>query len=420
MKTRKIIVAVVFILAILALGGWVWQSQTASASTDTSLEATGTIETTEVSIAPELGGRVTEVLVAEGKPVAKGQILVQLDGAVLEAQRSQAEAAVAAAQAQLKAARANDDLLKAGAQREQIDAAEQAVQTVKANVAGASAQLAQLQDGPRAADIAAAEAAAAQAAAQLKVSQDTYDKVTQCVTIKMPDGTKNEVCPGLGTREEQARAALKAAQEAAAAAQQRVEQLKNGATRNELNAARAQVTAAQSQQAMAQAQLELLQNGARPEQEAAAQAQVEVAQAQADAAAAALKVFDAQIDQLTLRAPSAGVVLNRAIEPGEVVMPGATLLSIGRLDSLKVTVYLPEDRFGRVTPGQPVSLRVDAYPERVFSGTVRRVADQAEFTPTNIQTKDDRTRLVYAVVIGIDNPDLALKPGMIADVTFGS
>lgn len=419
MKTRKMILILVPVLAIIALGGWAWQSQTAAASPESPLAATGTIETTEVTIAPELGGRVTDVLVAEGDRINTGQVLIQLDGAVLAAQRSQAEAAVAAAEAQLKVAQANDDLLRAGAQREQIDAAAQTVQTAQANVAGAAAQLAQLRAGPRQADIAAAEAAAAQAAAQLKVSQDTYDKVTECVTIKMPDGSKNEVCPGLGTREEQARAALKAAQDAEAAAQQRVKQLQQGATQNELNTARAQVAAAQSQQAAAQAQLELLQTGARPEQLAAAQAQVEAAHAQVDAAQAAVKVLDAQIDKLTVRAPSNGVVLNRAIEPGEVVMPGATLLSIGQLDSLKVTVYLPEDQFGHITPGQVVSLRVDAYRDRVFSGTVRRVANQAEFTPTKIQTKDDRTRLVYAIVIGLDNPDLALKPGMIADVTFG-
>ena len=83
------------------------------------------------------------------------------------------------------------------------------------------------------------------------------------------------------------------------------------------------------------------------------------------------------------------------------------------------TVYLPEDRFGLVSPGQTASVRVDTYPDRLFEGTVSQVADQAEFTPSNIQTKDDRVRLVYAVTISLDNADLALKPGMIADVLFG-
>ena len=71
-----------------------------------------------------------------------------------------------------------------------------------------------------------------------------------------------------------------------------------------------------------------------------------------------------------------------------------------------------------IVPGQTVQGRVDTYPNRDFEGTVLRMANEAEFTPTNVQTKEDRTRLVYAVVISLENPELALKPGMIADVDF--
>jgi HlyD family secretion protein len=85
---------------------------------------------------------------------------------------------------------------------------------------------------------------------------------------------------------------------------------------------------------------------------------------------------------------------------------------------LELRVYLPEDRFGLVTPGQLANVTVDTYPNREFVGTVLQVADEAEFTPSNIQTKEDRVRLVYAVVISLDNPDLALKPGIIADAEF--
>ena len=103
-----------------------------------------------------------------------------------------------------------------------------------------------------------------------------------------------------------------------------------------------------------------------------------------------------------------------------MALPGATLIEIGRLDKLELTVYLPEEKFGLAAPGQTVRVSVDAYPGRVFEGTLLRMANEAEFTPTNVQTKEDRTRLVYAVVISLDNPELALKPGMIADVEFGS
>lgn len=187
----------------------------------------------------------------------------------------------------------------------------------------------------------------------------------------------------------------------------------HGARAEEIAAAQAQVDAAAAQRDAVAANLEALLNGARPEEITAPKAQVDAAQAQLDA-------LDQQLVKFTLTAPWDGILLTRSIEPGETALPGAILLKIGRLDLLELTVYLPEDRFGLVTPGQTAEARVDAYPGTVFPGTVLRVADEAEFTPTNIQTKDDRVRLVYAVVISLDNPDLLLKPGMIADVEFGN
>ncbi len=173
----------------------------------------------------------------------------------------------------------------------------------------------------------------------------------------------------------------------------------------------AQIKVAAAQNDMASANLAGALNGARVEEIAAAQARLDAAQAQLD-------TLDAQLSKFTIAAPLDGILLTRSIEPGETVLPGTTLLQIGRLDRLELRVYLPEDRFGLVTPGQLANVTVDTYPNREFVGTVLQVADKAEFTPSNIQTKEDRVRLVYAVVISLDNPDLALKPGMIADAEF--
>lgn len=178
-----------------------------------------------------------------------------------------------------------------------------------------------------------------------------------------------------------------------------------------VDAAEAQLTAAEAQLDQARARFELTQAGARPEQILAAEAQL----AQARAAQQQIEV---QIAKATITAPQDGVVLVRSVEPGQATLPGAMVLEIARLDRLELTVYLPEERFGTATPGQTVQVRVDAYPGRTFTGTVLRLADQAEFTPTSVQTKEDRSRLVYAAVVGLDNPDLALKPGMFAEVTF--
>ncbi len=207
-----------------------------------------------------------------------------------------------------------------------------------------------------------------------------------------------------------AQVAAAAAQGDAAAAN--LAGLLNGTRAGEIEAVQAQVDAAVAQRDVAAANLAGLLNGARAEEIAAAQAGVDAARAQMD-------TLDVQLAKYTLTAPWDGIVFTRSAEPGETVLPGGTVLEIGRLDRLELTVYLAEDRFGLVTPGQTAEVRVDAYPDRVFTGTVLRVADEAEFTPTNIQTKEDRVRLVYAVTLSLDNEDLALKPGMIADATFG-
>jgi HlyD family secretion protein len=178
--------------------------------------------------------------------------------------------------------------------------------------------------------------------------------------------------------------------------------------------------------ANAKAQYDVASAGPRPEQLAAAQAQVdaaqaqlEAAQAQAAAAEAAVKVLDIQLARLTLTAPVDGVVFARTIEPGEVASPGATLLVVGKLDTLDITVFVPEDRYGNVQLGETATVAVDSFPGRVFNGTVTHIAEQAEFTPRNVQTAQGRKTTVFAVKLAIANPDGKLKPGMPADVKFG-
>ena len=344
--------------------------------------------------------------------------MVRLDDTLLQSQIKQAQAAIAAAQAQRAAAQANYDLLKAGAQADQIAVAQEAVRVAEAGVSGAQAQYAQLKTGVRSADIAAAQAAVAEVAAQLKVARDNHDQTLKCYDYTKPDGKKDQVCPLLGTSEEQARAALQAAQDAYDAAQKRLSQVKAGATRDELDAAQAQIDAAQAQQAMAQSQLDLLRTGARPQELSAAQAQVDAAQAQVDAANAALDVLKVQLDKLTLVAPADGVILARAIEPGEVAMPGATLLTLGKLDSLSITVYIPEDQYGQIKLGQSASVTVDSFPGQTFDAKVTYIANQAEFTPRNVQTSEGRATTVYGVKLSVSNVDGKLKPGMPADVTW--
>ena len=220
---------------------------------------------------------------------------------------------------------------------------------------------------------------------------------------------------------QQARAAYRAAKNAYANLSKAEKDLPTGVS------LKIQRDTAEAALATAQAQYQLAVAGARPEQVRAAEAQVEAAKAQfqaADAqvvsANAALGVLDAQADRLTLLAPTAGRVLSRAIEPGETVVPGAALLVLGDLDRLTLTVYVPEDRLGEVVVGESVSITVDSFPGETFAGSVSRIADQAEFTPRNVQTVEGRKTTVFAVDLALDPSDGQLKPGMPADVVFGS
>jgi HlyD family secretion protein len=119
-----------------------------------------------------------------------------------------------------------------------------------------------------------------------------------------------------------------------------------------------------------------------------------------------------------VRTPIDGVVLVRALEPGEIAMPGGTLMIIGDLSEVTLTVYVPEDRYGQVYLGQEYPVSVDSFPGEVFTGKVTHIADQAEFTPRNVQTVQGRKNTVYAVRLTIPNPNLMLKPGMPADVNL--
>ena len=119
-----------------------------------------------------------------------------------------------------------------------------------------------------------------------------------------------------------------------------------------------------------------------------------------------------------IRAPIDGVVLLRAAEPGEITSAGGSLLVVANLDKMTLTVYVPEDQYGKIYLGQEYPITVDSFPNRVFMGKVTHISDEAEFTPRNVRTVQGRKNTVYAVRLTIPNPNHALKPGMPADVTL--
>lgn len=151
-----------------------------------------------------------------------------------------------------------------------------------------------------------------------------------------------------------------------------------------------------------------------------AKALLDQAQSAVTAAQANLDLIDTQMEKLTVRAPMDGVALVRSNEVGEVIQAGMPAMTIGKLDTLKVTVYIPETQYGQVSLGQQATLIVDSFPDETLTAVVTRISDKAEFTPQNVQTKEGRQTTVYAIELSVDNLDGKLKPGMPVDVTFES
>ena len=160
----------------------------------------------------------------------------------------------------------------------------------------------------------------------------------------------------------------------------------------------------------AEEQLRLLEAGPRRER-------IEAQRAALAQAEASLRAVDAALDQMTLLAPFDGLITVRHREPGEAVSPGAAVLTLMNPNDRWVRIYVREDRIGAVRVGASAEIRCDTFPEKSYGGVVRFIAPEAEFTPKNVQTAEERVRLVYAVEVRItSDPGGDLKPGMPADV----
>ncbi len=183
----------------------------------------------------------------------------------------------------------------------------------------------------------------------------------------------------------------------------------------EAGVALAESNVTQAEIGVAQAEAALGQVNASIEQADAGIRQAEAGVAQAEAA---LALLDLQMEKLTVHTAVAGVIMTRTAEPGELIQPGMTALIIGQLDELTVTVYIPENRYGQINLGDEATVTVDSFTGETFTAVVVRIADQAEFTPRNVQTSEERQTTVYAVELAVTDEATQLKPGMPADVRF--
>jgi HlyD family secretion protein len=416
-------------------------------NTSTSLQASGIIEATELTIAPELSGRVTEVAVSEGDSVKSGDVLFRMDDSLLQAQRREASAALTSAQKGVQTAQSGLDTARlqydttlsaalAAAQPDRLDAwsqskpsefdqptwyfskaeqmksAQAEVDAAKTALEDAETNLADIEKRAGSAQFLDAEQRLSDARSAFQVAQRVLDET---------NGTSD----GQSLRDA-AQSALDDAKTDLENAQSDYDDALTTEGAKDVLDARAKTTVARERYYAALDALRALQVGEDAPSVATAakavdQAQSVLDQTQAvvDQAQAGLDLIDAQIEKLTVKAPQDGVILTRSVQPGEVLAAGMAALTIGDLSSLKVTVYIPEDRYGEVKLGGKATLSVDSFPGESFAATVTRIADQAEFTPRNVQTKEERQTTVYAVELSVDQADGKLKPGMPVDVDFG-
>jgi HlyD family secretion protein len=255
-----------------------------------------------------------------------------------------------------------------------------ALDRTRAERAQADAQLRLLQAGARPeeirqaqAQLAAAEADVASARAEVESARADLERFEALLAVNAGSRKQRD---DAATRREQGEARLKAVEERARAARETLARLQSGARRQEIEGARARVAAVDAQ----------------------------------------IATLEKQIGDATLNAPVGGVVTSRLIDPGEMVAPRAPVVVITDLDRAWANVYVDEPFVPRLTLGEPVTVVTDA--GQRLAGTVNFISPRAEFTPRNVQTADDRAKLVYRVKVMVDNREGILKPGMPVEAEF--
>ncbi|MCK6628078.1 MAG: efflux RND transporter periplasmic adaptor subunit [Anaerolineae bacterium] len=414
----KRIIPIIILIAVAGGAYWWYNQLKVDAAPAAGLVGSGTIEAETIAITTEIGGRIIAIKAGEGDEVDGGQVLVEIDPSSLLAQQAQLEAALETSQANLA-------VVSAPPRPEDIAAAEAGLAQAKvardgAKITWEAAQMLVNNPHQLTAQINQAQARVTQAQTNLEQAQIVLKRAEiQAEAASRNQSThvalvQNEVAQ---RQLASAQVGLQMAEVGLAGAKQQV-QLLQGLRDNPLqlisqaNAAKAAYQQAEAAIIVAEANLAAAK--ANPTAEDIAVAQAQVAEAQA-----ALAKVQVQLDKLTLTAPRAGLISHQLVQPGELAAPGAVLLELSDIDTVDLTVYIPETQIGRVKVGQPAQVYVDAYPGEVFAGTVTFINHEAEFTPRNVQTREERVNLVFGVKITLDNPDHRLKPGMPADAELG-
>jgi HlyD family secretion protein len=377
------------IVSTIAAGGWYWLHRPTTAVV---LRLSGRLEGYETDIGAKIPGRIAFVAVREGDAVKRGQVIVQLDDAEVQAQLRGATAQLAAAKQQAEQARSQIGVIQSN-----LKEAEFNWQQSKGDTLGKVAQAESTLAGTKA-QLVAAQAQVAEAQSKLRLAKISRDRYAG---LRQDGAVPQERLDQAETELETAQAILTARQAAVGSAQKQVES--------------AQGALVQAQTTRFNPIIRIEQRAALRQQLAVAQAQLKAAQEQVAAANAARQEIQAQIAYLNVVSPINGVVTARSVEPGAVVTSGKTLLTVINPDTVYLRGFILEGDIGKVRVGQAARVFLDSAPQRPLAARVTAIDTQASFTPENIYFRQDRVRQVFGVKLGIDQPAGLAKPGMPAD-----
>lgn len=378
-RAKKVLKPIVALLVLSIIGVTVWYFFLRTPATPANLiKLSGRIEGDDTTVSTKISGRIRQIQVREGDQVKAGQVIALIDDEQVRAREEQersnvlqAEARVLSAQQQIAVLNAQLEESNIGVDQARVDA-QGRVSQAEAQVAHAEAQLAQ---------------------AEAEYGQAKYDE--QRYTTLANDGDVPE------RTGRQARTTAEAHAAAVRAARKQVDVARGALTMAKANLSNAAMRTSQATAIRKQ----ILQG----------QAEITAAQAEAEEARAKLREVQADREDLEVLSPIDGTVATRSAEPGEVVVAGATLVTIVNLNEVYLRGFIPEGEIGRVRTGQTARVYLDSAPDKPLEAVVSRIDPEASFTPENTYFKDDRVKQVVGVKLQLKGAAGYAKPGMPAD-----
>jgi HlyD family secretion protein len=380
-------IRIILLLAVIG-GGVFWWWRTANAKPADRIQVSGNLELTQVDISFKTAGRLIERTVTEGDWVKKGQLLARLDPAQLRHQDVRDKALISSAVSNYQQLETSIAYQRATIESD--------VAARRAELNAAQAKLDALLNGNRTQDVQQSAAAVNDAKAQLEFAKSDWDRAQ--VLFKNEDISRQQY--------DQYRMKVDSLTAMLRQAEERYSLMKEGARKEDIEGARAEV--ARSQAGVKTAEANRLELERKEQELAARKAEIERSRAQEG-------ISESQLDDTAVYAPMDGVVLVKSAEVGEVLAAGTNVMTIGDIDHPWLRAYINETDLGRVKLGQKVNLTTDSFANKTYTGHVSFIASDAEFTPKQIQTKEERVKLVYRVKIDVENSSHELKSNMPVD-----